>query len=125
MGGPRVTEAVLRQQIERALVCAGGTHTVDDVIDQCQRGEMQMWAGDASVIVTQILTYPRLKELCVFLAAGSMEEMVKLEPVIEGFGKAAGCARMVFAGRPGWARTFLTTERGWVSKMAVFEKVIG
>ena len=117
-----MTPSELRVQIDRALIYAGGTHTVDDVMLMCERGQMQMWQGEHSVVVTQILEYPRMKELCVFLAAGSMPEMVRLAPIVEEFGRASGCKRMVFAGRPGWARTFLTLERGWVSKLAVFEK---
>lgn len=114
--------ADVRRQIERALHYTGGTHTVDDVLEQVERGELQLWRGDASVIVTQILTYPRRKELCFFLAAGNMAEMKRLAPIIESWGREHGCARAVFAGRPGWARTFLTHDEGWSSPMWVFEK---
>lgn len=117
-----MTEDAIRRQIERALVYAGGSHTVDDVIEQCHRGEMQMWEGTQSVVVTQILTYPRLKELCFFIAAGKMSEMQRLGPIIWAWGKEQGCTRAVFVGRPGWARSFLTLEQGWISKLAVFEK---
>jgi hypothetical protein len=117
-----VTDAARREQITRALWFAGDTHTADDVLAQVARGELQLWEGEHSIVVTQILTYPRLKELCFFLAAGRMEEMKRLSPIILQWGRKQGCRRAVFAGRPGWARTFLTKEDGWTSPMVVFEK---
>lgn len=114
--------ANVRRQIERALAFTGGTHTVDDVLEMVERGELQLWQGDDSIIVTQILTYPRLKELCFFLAAGRMAGMKSMAPIILQWGRDQHCARAVFAGRPGWARTFLTQEDGWRNPMQVFEK---
>jgi hypothetical protein len=117
-----VKVAEVRRQLERALAFTGGTHTVDDVLAQVERGELQLWQGDDSVIVTQILTYPRLKELCFFLAAGRMAGMKSMTPIILQWGREHGCVRAVFAGRPGWTRTFLTQHDGWLTSMQVFEK---
>jgi hypothetical protein len=112
----------VRTQLERALAFTGGTHTVDDVLDMVERGELQLWQGEKSVVVTQVLTYPRMKELCYFLAAGNMAEMKCLAPIIESWGREQGCRKAVFSGRPGWAKTFLTRDEGWSSPLWVFEK---
>ena len=37
--------ANVRRQIERALAFTGGTHTVDDVLEMVERGELQLWQG--------------------------------------------------------------------------------
>jgi hypothetical protein len=65
-----VEAARLRVHLEAALEYAGGTHTLDDVIEQVYAGHMQFWPGVRSAIVTQIVEHPRKKVLVFFLAGG-------------------------------------------------------
>ncbi len=114
----------LSHQIERALVHTGGTHTVEDIASAISSGQKQLWAGTDSAIVTQIVITPQKKELWFFLAAGNMEEVQRMYPLILEWGREQGCVRATFVGRRGWARTFLTREEGWRETLAVFEKEI-
>jgi len=112
----------LRSTIERALPYAGGTHSIEDVWDAIANGTLQLWPGKVSAIVTQVIQYPRSKELVFFLAAGDLEEIQRVYDVILDWGKAQGCERATFMGRKGWERTFLTKEEGWRSGLVAFEK---
>lgn len=117
-----MTDARLRELLAGALAYAGGTHTVNDVLDAVAKGSMQMWPGVDSVIITQINEWPRRKDLYFFLAAGDMDEVKRLYSVVLDWGRAQGCTYVTTVGRPGWARTFLTREEGWTSTMLLYER---
>lgn len=110
--------------IERALAYSGGTHTVQDVLDGIEAGEFQLWEGERSIIVTKLMQHPQLLEAFCFLAAGDLQEIAALYPVILDWAKAKGCTRVSCLGRPGWERSFLTREAGWTSRFTVFAREI-
>ena len=104
-----------------ALEYGNGTHSLEDVAMALNKDEMQFWPGINTAIVTEIITYPRLKAIHVFLAAGDMYEVVRILPYIEKHGKMEGCTQMTMSGRKGWekvmdkiykveSRIFLSTE---------------
>ena len=99
-----------RRWIEDALEYSGGTHTFDDIADGIEAGNFQLWSGDHSAIVTEIVVYPRLKDLHFFLAGGNLDELEKMCPIIEDWGRSQGCTKVSLAGRKGWKRTFLKNE---------------
>jgi hypothetical protein len=113
-----VVEAERDALLVRALEYAGGTHTVADVLT----GPYQIWEGAQSVVVTQVVEHPRLKEAFAFLAAGNLEEIRALYPNILAWAKAMGCTRASFLGRPGWSRSFLTRDEGWHTESVVYSK---
>ena len=117
-----MTEDERRALIAAALVYAGGTHSVDDVLEACYRGEFQMWEGRASVVVTQVVVNPQKKEAVAFLAAGSLEEIQEMYPVVEAWALDIGCTRLSCHGRPGWERTWLTKDAGWRPELVVYSK---
>lgn len=113
-----------RRQIEAALEYAGGTHTFEDVAAAVDAGAMQLWTGPNSVVVTEILQFPRYKALNFFLAGGNMAELEAMHGGIIEWAREQGCERALFTGRKGWERTFLT-RTGWTnSELVVLEKVL-
>lgn len=109
------------QLLLNALEYSNGTHSLEDVAMALNRDEMQLWPGINTAIVTEIITYPKLKCIHVFLAAGDMDEVIRILPYIEKHGKMEGCTRMTMTGRKGWEkvmnkvykvepRIFLSTE---------------
>ncbi len=112
----------LAPEIERALVFTGGAYRLDDVRVAVERGDMQLWPGRRSVIVTRLVEHPRLRELWFFLAAGDMDEIRDLYPIVLQWGEAQGCQRAAFLGRPGWERSFLTRDAGWRASATMYEK---
>ena len=102
----------VRPQIESALVYCGGTHEFADVVGLVLTGRMQMWMKDASVILTEVVNYPRKRICAVFLAAGNQEDLKAMVPGIERWAVAQGCSEGAIFGRKGWLRSFLQAD-GW------------
>ena len=100
----------LRHHVAAALEYSGGTHKVEDIAEGIRQGQFQLWPGKNSVVVTEIIVYPQLKDLHYFLAGGDLDELRLMRPIIESWGKEIGCSRVSLAGRKGWERTFLRGE---------------
>lgn len=88
---------------------------------------MQAWPGAHSILVTEIVNYPSGRRDVNFVLAagdrgGSLEEIRAMYPIVLEWAREAGCTRATFAGRDGWARTFLTKEAGWTPTLRVFAK---
>ena len=90
--------------IEDALSYGGGTHTFEDVIEGVMSGHMQLWSGETACAVTEIIVFPKKKVLHVFLAGGSMDEIIAMNESAMIWGKAQGCKDMTISGRKGWER---------------------
>lgn len=95
----------LQPHIEAALEYSQGTHTADDVLQQISTGELQLWPGQDSVVITQIITFPRKKVLHIFLAGGNQKELKEMDPYVVQWAKDQGCTALTFTGRLGWARS--------------------
>jgi hypothetical protein len=111
----------LRHHVEAALEYSGGTHGIEDIAEGLKTGRFQLWPADDSVVVTEIIVYPRLKNLHFFLAGGDLDELRLMRPMIEQWGKNMGCTRVSLAGREGWTKTFLRDE-GYKPKWFVLSK---
>ena len=111
----------LRHHVEAALEYSGGTHNFDDVAEMVGDHRLQLWPASNSVVLTEIIVYPRLKNLHYFLAGGDLDELSRMRPMIESWGKSIGCTRVTLAGRQGWAKTFLKDE-GYRPQWSVMAK---
>ena len=111
----------LRHHVEAALEYSGGTHNFDDVAEMVEQNRLQLWPAKDSVVLTEIIVYPRLKNLHYFLAGGDLDELSRMRPLIESWGKSIGCTRVTLAGRRGWAKTFLKDE-GYSPQWTVMAK---
>lgn len=111
-----------RRHIEAALAYAGHTHLYADVAELIAAGHVQCWPGPASVVITELCSYPRRRTLNIWLAGGNLREIEAMEPVILAWGRAQGCDSATFTGRRGWARTFLTRKAGWSETLTMFAK---
>ena len=111
----------LRHHVEAALEYSGGTHDFEDVVQMVEGHRLQLWPAKDSVVLTEIIDYPRLKNLHYFLAGGDLDELSRMRPLIESWGKSIGCTRVTLAGRRGWAKTFLKDE-GYSPQWSVLAK---
>jgi len=109
------------QLLLNALEYSNGTHSLEDVAMALDKDEMQFWPGVNTAIVTEIITHPKQKSIHVFLAAGDMDEVIRILPFVEKHGKMERCTHMTMTGRKGWEkvmskiykvnpRIFLSTE---------------
>lgn len=98
--------------IEMALQYCDGTHTLDDIARGIYNGQFTLWTpGGGSVIVTEVVVYPRRKVLNIFLGAGDMDDLINTLPALEDHARANGCDGLACSGRIGWARVL--KEHGW------------
>jgi hypothetical protein len=107
--------------VEAALEYSGGTHNFDDVAEMVEDHRLQLWPAKDSVVLTEIIVYPQLKNLHYFLAGGDLDELSRMRPLIESWGKSVGCTRVTLAGRRVWEKTFLKDE-GYSPQWAVLAK---
>ena len=109
------------QLLLNALEYGNETHSLEDVAMALNKDEMQFWPGIKTAIVTEITTHPKQKSIHIFLAAGNIDEVIRILPFVEKHGKMEGCTHMTMTGRKGWekvmskiykveSRIFLSTE---------------
>lgn len=85
--------------LERALEHAHGSHTLEDVKKGVMAGALNLWVGEKSAAVSEFLTFPQVRALNLFLAAGDLDELHQALPGIEAFARGGGCERLMFSGR--------------------------
>lgn len=95
--------------IENALEYNANTLVLQDIVDQIATGDMHLWAGTDSAIITQIVQFPRRRALHVPFGGGNLAEITEMHSYIVEFAKQCGCQMITIAGRKGWERTFLKT----------------
>jgi len=72
------------------------------LIARLRAGSAQLWLGERSAMVTEIVGPPR--EIHVWLAGGDLQELVSFTAGIAAFGRSMGCVTATLEGRRGWAR---------------------
>ncbi len=95
-----------------SLDLSGGTHNEDDVFIGICAGHFGLWISECgkAALVTEIISFPRIKVLNCFLGGGSLHALRSLsEPVLK-FAADAGCSKIRSAGRQGWARVFAASS---------------
>lgn len=110
-----------RENLQKALDFGGGAYTLEDVEQMISMGTAQMWPSGESVIVTEIVVYPRAKHLHLFLAGGNLDELDALLPEVLEWGRGQGCTEATLSGRRGWERSFLA-DQGWKPTLIVMTK---
>jgi hypothetical protein len=88
-----------RPYLEDALGHSGGTHLIEDVAKAIGEGKLQLWLGERSAGVSEILVFPRKRVLNLFLAGGDLEELKSLRAGVEAFARGCACDGVMFSGR--------------------------
>lgn len=90
--------------INDALEYAHNSHSAEDVFAMCQAGDAQFWPFADSVIITEIVNYPKRRVLRFWLAGGNLNTLLKVEPDIVNWSKQYNCNGVEINGRKGWER---------------------
>ena len=69
-----------REWIEAALEYSGGTHDFIHVVEVIKSGTMQLWPTPRGCIVSEIVVYPKVKQLNIFLGGGELSLIHISEP---------------------------------------------
>lgn len=97
--------------VDKALEHTHGTHLHTDILAGVLSGQFVFWTvrGETqyhAIIVTQILQYPRLRALNVFLVGGDvlMNWFCEVQEAIETYAQRNSCFRVQALGRRGWLK---------------------
>lgn len=90
--------------IQAALDRNGNKDTLDSVRAKVLAGDAQFWPMPQAAGVTRIVQHETCREIVLWLAGGDMDDVLRLQPIVEEFGRSYGCTRSVIYGRKGWAR---------------------
>lgn len=108
--------------VEQGLEHADGKYNAKDIHELIRQEKLILWVvyntekvAPAGCIITEVLQYPRVRVLSVFLLAGDdlSQIMTLLDDLID-YGHSAGCKKMEFYGRSGWEKAL---------KSSGFEKI--
>lgn len=90
-------------RLEKALRLAGGTHSVADVIEAARMGRARVWEREDTIVVTEMINYPRKRVVRCWLCAGALDNVVALvRGDIEAWAREQGANSVEAIGRPGW-----------------------
>ncbi len=109
-----------QEHIKRALACQK-THSIEDVEKMVADEYAQLWEGEKSAAVTEVIQFPRSKTLHLWLCGGDLKEITEVMlPKAEEFAREIGCDRMTTGGRPGWDRVM--KRHGFCPSASICEK---
>ena len=102
------------RRFEKALAQAGNTHTIADVMQRIEQNKACCWTNGDSVVVTEVLVYPRLRAVNYWVVSGKLQECAALQPDIDAWAVSEGCSVATATGRMGWLRLSQTPiGEGW------------
>lgn len=83
---------------------AFGNHDLEDLKALTLAGKMQLWPGQRSALLTEIVQHPARTGLHVTYGGGDLDELRAMSVPLREWAKRQGCDHMTCAGRKGWAR---------------------
>ena len=101
--------------LHRLAPRTNGRSTVDDILQGILSGANVLWLAFEEtennkiygVVITNVMTYPRLKTLNVFYCAGNKLRLwqTPMMDVLVRYAKDNGCCKIELTGRRGWLRS--------------------
>lgn len=73
------------------------------LLEELASGEAQIWGGQRSAAVTQLLLLDE-PVVMIWIAGGDMQELMAMQPGLEAWGRANGAVALRVSGRKGWNR---------------------
>lgn len=101
---------MIGRELERCLPCIAQAvqrspgESLQRAIDEILAGRAQLWGGERSALVTQLVQTNEERWLHLWLCAGDRAEAVAARPLIESWARQQGAQAMTLKGRDGWAR---------------------
>jgi hypothetical protein len=106
------------EKLGRVLDRMGGIYTVDDLLERIADGRMQSFATNSSWMVTQVVAYPRARQLQVVAMVGDIADADHMNDELTGYADRNNIALISAVGRRGWMQD--GRERGWRVKARSF-----
>ena len=94
----------------------------DVVVEQLLGGLAQLWRGQRSAMVTQLIK-GEYRQLHVLLGGGDLMELLVMQVGVAAWGRAMGAQFATIHGRAGWARVL--GRHGFVARNGELWKDLG
>lgn len=78
--------------------------TEQDLVAEIAAGRVQLWAGEASALVTEVVAEADGPCLHIWLGGGDLRDLLKLRAGLEALARGQGCRSVTIDGRRGWSR---------------------
>jgi hypothetical protein len=101
----------LAPKLQASLDYALKTHTIADVKRLVEEGKMHFWPIGDSILITELITFPQMKILNIFIGGGDADELATALPSLRRWAKQLGCSHVAFLGREGWKNRL--RKLGW------------
>jgi len=104
-----------KTQIEAALVHADTSHSFDDIVRGVLTGALHFDPlTKRTCVIMEVQKYPRFSTYHVFLAAGSLDDLIRFQPSMMQNARKLGADRLTLTGRRGFARAL--KPHGWTER---------
>ena len=95
--------------VQKALEYSGGKYHSDDILNGIANQDMQLWVAYddriKTIMVTEILNYPRKKVCGILIVAGErIDDLLWVDEITTKWAQEQGCDAIEFYGRAGWER---------------------
>lgn len=112
--------------VEKAAKYTYGRYTATNIYDLVKDGDYQLWVafdgvGIKGAVITNVVTYPQRKLLCMQFCGGVdlTEWKEPMLALLRRFAKDIGCDGIESTARPGWAKIF--QNDGYAANWVTFE----
>jgi hypothetical protein len=106
-----------QRKLARVLDNMGSLYTLEDILEAIAEGRMQSFAVRNSWAITQVVDFPRARELVVIAYVGDLADVEALEEKVFDYAAEVGARLVAAYGRRGWARR---PRRGWRLKARTY-----
>jgi len=106
-----MTAAPYHRKMARALERMGGLYTLNDILTAIAEGRMQSFAVNNTWAITQVVQFPRARQLQIVALVGDLADIDELQAKIFAYANDVNASLVSAYGRRGWKRHALA--RGW------------
>ena len=117
---PSRDEASYHRKLARLLDHMGGTYLVSDILTAISEGRMQSFCCGNSWVVTQIVDFPRARQLQLLAYVGDLADVDALHAQLLDYADENNCGLLSTYGRAGWLREGSWRRLGWRLKAKNF-----
>ena len=111
----------IERHAESAMKHWPGRYEWSDILKLLIAGKLQLWTAGKSIVMTEVIKYPRLTACRIFLAGGKLDEVKEIFSDVEKSAADIGCSMIEGSGRDGWA---VVAEQLGYTKHSIFTKDI-
>jgi hypothetical protein len=100
-----------QEKLARVLDRMGGLYTLDDILTRIGDGRMQTFVERDSWLITQVVDFPRARQLQFVAMVGDLDDIDPLQAQALDYADKANAGLISAYGRRGWIEH--ARERGW------------